>query len=102
MKRQAIDEGGWFDIEAATKFEEDTFWDGRNHISRATGTQWNHEVLYCTRKGVYVINHYSQWQGSHEHWTKISAQAAAEWLIKNGHEPPDDALAAAAAAEQEV
>ncbi len=55
MKRQAIDGGGWFDREAATKFQESTHWNGSNHISNATGSQWNHEALYCTRRGVYVL-----------------------------------------------
>ena len=101
MKRQPIDGGGWFDIESATKYTEDTHWDGNNHISNATGSQWEHEALYCTRKGVYVLNHWSQWQGSSESWTRIDATEAATWLVQNGEEPPDGGLADAAA-EQEV
>ena len=101
MKRQAIDDGGWFDIESATRFREDTFWNGSNHISCATGSQWDHQDLYCTRKGVYVLNRYSQYRESHETWTRVSAEEAAAWLVRNGHEPPEGDLSQAVA-EQEV
>ncbi|MBZ5574867.1 MAG: hypothetical protein LAO09_23685 [Acidobacteriia bacterium] len=45
MTRQALTDGSgaWFDRSAAEAFEESTTWDGRNHISDATGSQWNHE-----------------------------------------------------------
>ena len=97
MRRQTIDGGGWLDLDRAKKYDEDTRWDGNNHISVATGSQWNHEALYCTRKGVYVINSWSQWQGSGESWTRIDA---ADWLMRNGHEPVDAATAEATASAE--
>jgi hypothetical protein len=72
---------GWFDIDAAEKFREDTEWDGNNHISKATGSQWNHETLYRTKGGRWVLNKWSQWQGSHETWEFVSDVEAREWLI---------------------
>lgn len=92
MKRQSLtdDSGRWFDLDKAEKFEEDTFWDGRNRISKATGSQWNHEVIYRTASGLWVKNAWSQWQGSHESWTEISHTESAAWLIANGHEPHEE------------
>jgi hypothetical protein len=86
MTRQAIDEGGWFDRDAAKRWSEGTRWDGSNHISVATGSQWEHESLWRTKRGVYVLHAWSDWQGSGEGWTRIDASEAAEWLIRNGHE----------------
>ena len=101
MKRQPIEGGSWFDLDRAEHYPESTHWNGNNHISDATGSQWNHETLYCTRGGVYVLNYWSQWQGSGESWTRLDATEAAEWLVRNGHEPPEGELADAAA-EQEI
>jgi hypothetical protein len=42
MRRQALTDGTgrWFDLDKAERFEEATFWDGRNRISLATKSQW--------------------------------------------------------------
>ena len=40
--------GRWFDPEKAEKWEEATRWTWQNHISRATGSQWEHEELSRT------------------------------------------------------
>ena len=96
MTRQNLDNGTWFDRSAATEYTEDTWWDGKNHISKATGSQWDHEELYKTAKGKWVKRWWSQWQGSGESWEIISEKAAYTWLIKNG-EPdavPPEFLAA--------
>jgi hypothetical protein len=77
---------GWFDADTATKFEEDTYWDGRNRISKATGSQWNHEALYRTKGGRWVLNRWSQWQGSRETWEFLDDDAAREWLISQNHD----------------
>jgi hypothetical protein len=86
VRTPVTDESGeqisWFDPEAAVKVSETTFWNGNNHISRATRSQWNHEALYITRKGRMVLNHWSQWQGSVESYIEISVDQAAQWLIQ--------------------
>ena len=69
---------------------EDTDWNGNNHISRATGSQWTHQTLYRSRKGRYYIVHESQWQGSLPHAEWVSGQEAARWLMLMEHELPDD------------
>jgi hypothetical protein len=75
---------------ATQSWEESTFWDGNNHISRATRTQWTHQTLYRSRKGRYWVEHMSQWQGSHPHAEWISPEGAARWLLANDHELPED------------
>jgi hypothetical protein len=93
--RQALEDRGWFCPETSEHFKEDTWWNGNNHISCSTGSQWEHEELYRTKGGAWVRHSYSQMQGSSEHWYKISALEATEWLIKNHEELPDDLMEAA-------
>lgn len=84
MARQNVfnEEGklmGWFDLNAAEKFEEDTFFDGSNHISRATGSQWSHQKLFRTKKGQWVLH---TWGGyGNASWVFIGDAAAKEWLL---------------------
>ena len=77
---------GWFDDEKAVTFKEDRHWDGSNWISIATGSQWNHQDLYRTAGGRWVLHHWSQWQGSRDWYEFISDERAREWLILNGHD----------------
>lgn len=90
---------GWFDEARATKYGEESYHDGRNFISRATGTQWDHEQLYRTAKGAWVLNAWSQWQGSRETYRRISDEEAAAWLVTNEHEPPKSLASAVALQE---
>lgn len=83
MNRQPLDDGGWFDLDTAEHWDEATRHDGRNMISIATGSQWDHEELYRTRKGLWVLHAWSQWQGSTESWQRLSTPIAIEWLIRN-------------------
>jgi len=94
MKRVSIGDGRWFNADKADKFYEGRDFDGSNHISRATGSQWEHETLYHTAKGKWVLYHWSQWQGSRDSYTVISDQDSYRWLIRNGHhdEVPDEAM----------
>lgn len=83
MKRQPLDNGRWFDIDSAMTYKEDTYWDGNNHISKVTGSQWEHEQLYYTKTGKWVLNCWSQIQGGRETWEIIDAETAYNWLINN-------------------
>ncbi len=88
MTRVALtDGGGWFDADKAEKVNEGSTHDGRNMISLATGSQWEHEALYRTRGGKWILNHWSNYQGSRESYTLISDADAAAWLVRNGQEP---------------
>jgi hypothetical protein len=83
----------WFDADRATVYEEATHWDGSNTISDATGTQWDHEELYRTATGRWVLHAWSQWQGQPETYTEIPAAEATDWLLRNDHAdvvPPEE------------
>lgn len=91
MATYRMDDGTIVKTENATKsWDEATRFDGRNHISVATGSQWNHQNLYRSRKGRYYIEHWSQWQGSAPHAEWVSNHEAARWLLANEHELPED------------
>ena len=85
MARQQLTDGSgkWFDLATATAWEEKTHWDGSNHISLATGSQWNHEVLYRTGGGRFILHKWSQWQGRPSTFEEISGNTGWDWLIRN-------------------
>ena len=87
MERIAMTDGSgrWFDKEKAECFEEDSNWDGSNSVSKATGSKTEHEVLYKTAGGNWVLNCWSQWQGTTETWEIVSESVAVEWMLTNGH-----------------
>lgn len=98
MSTYRMDDGTVVKTENATaSWKEDTRWDGSNHISVATGSQWEHQTLYRSRRGRYWLEHTSQWQGSAPYAEWISKRAAAAWLLANDHEIPDDLAAEAEA-----
>ena len=91
MARFRMSDGMVVDTGNASKvWEEDTFFDGSNHISRATGGQWDHETLYRSRRGRYYVVSSTQWQGSVDSAEWVSKEEAARWLLTNDHEIPDD------------
>ncbi len=77
--------GSWFDADRADLYKEDTRWDGRNHISVATGSQWHHEWLYRTAAGRYVLHSFSNYEGTTERYEAIGKTEAYNWLIANDH-----------------
>lgn len=101
MDRTALTDGSgrWFDAEAAQTWKESTRWDGSNHISCATGSQWDHEMLWRTASGLWVLNTYSNRQGVAETYREITAEEAAGWLVRNEHEPADECAKEFAALE---
>ena len=77
--------GKWFQRDKAQEWDEDTDWNGNNHISRATGSQWEHQRLYRTASGRWILHHWSQYQGTLETYEEIDDNTAARWLSVNGH-----------------
>lgn len=75
---------GWFDVDAAHSWDEDREFDGSNMISVATGSQWDHERLFLTAKGAWVLKQWSQWQGSRTTYQRIYESRAVDWLVANG------------------
>ena len=83
MTRRALDGSRWFDDATSTRFSEDSYHDGNNFISRATGSQWEHETLHLTAGGSWIVHHTSQWQGSTDSYTEVSTADAVAWIIQN-------------------
>jgi hypothetical protein len=80
---EETEHAGWFSEDSATRYSEATDWNGNNHISRNTGSQWEHEELYRTAQGRWVLGRYSNWQGtlpSHEY---VTDDVARQWLMRN-------------------
>lgn len=94
MKRIALTDrsGRWFDSEKAELIKEELFWDGNNWISRATGSQWEHEWLYRTRGGKWILNHWSNFQGVTETYIEINNKTAAAWLASQTIAPHADCV----------
>lgn len=92
MSRYKMDDGTFVDTrKAKTSWDESTRWNGNNHISVPTGSQWEHETLYLSAKGNYYIEYTSQWQGTFPHAEFVSKEEAATWIFENcPSEMPDD------------
>ena len=87
MSRYSMDDGTIVDTKKASKsWDEDTRWDGRNHISVTTGSQWHHQRLHRSRKGRYYLECWSDWQGSIDRAEWINNHDAAKWLLANEHD----------------
>ena len=80
---------------ATQHWNEDTRWNGNNHISVATGSQWEHQTLYRSRRGRYYLEHESQWQGSTSSAEWVSNEEAARWLLANNETVPEELEAVA-------
>lgn len=83
MSRHALATGGWFDTAAANAYEETRRVEDGKSISLATGSEHQHETLYRTKGGTWVLHHWPSWRDQPEHWTQISPVQAASWMILN-------------------
>lgn len=96
MKTYKMEDGTVVNIDNAQQsWEEASDWDGRNHISRPTGSQWEHQTLYRSAKGRYYLVHESNRQGTPPHAEFITPAQAAAWLTLNGRDLPPDLVDAA-------
>jgi len=87
MTTYRMQDGAIIKTENATgHWKEDTRWNGNNHISVATGSQWSHEELYRSKKGRFYIEHWSQMQGSLPSVEWVDDRVAVAWLMANDHE----------------
>lgn len=94
MSRYTMDDGTIVDTKNAVQhWDEGTRWNGNNHISIATGSQWVHQTLYQSRKGRYYVETVSQWQGSTPRAEWVSNREAAKWLLAMEHDLPEDLAA---------
>lgn len=90
MARYRIDDTVIDTANSTAHYEEATFHDGRNLISKATGSQWTHQDLYRSRRGRYYVVHTSQIQGSRDTAEWVSEHEAARWLLANDHKLPEE------------
>jgi hypothetical protein len=74
---------GWFDSDKAEFIEEAKRWNGHNMVSVHTVDQFAHQGLYRTAKGRWVLNCWSQRQGSEQTYEFVTDEQARTWLLKN-------------------
>lgn len=79
--------GQWFSEDKAECFEQDTYWNGNNWVSKATGKQNYHETLYLTKGGKFILKEYNDYSGSVNQYTIIDKDAAAVWFSINEFDP---------------
>jgi len=86
-KRIALTDGSntYFDKDRATKYDEDTNWDGHNNVSVATGSEFNHQILYRTANGSWVLHSWSQQERTVDKYEAIPDADAFAWLVCDGH-----------------
>ncbi len=74
---------GWFDDSKAQCIEETRWWRGTDLQSVHTTKTFEHQGLYRTAGGRWVLHAWSQWQGTTPTYRFITDDQAREWLIRN-------------------
>lgn len=95
------DYAGHFNADKASYHSERTRWNGQNHVSLATGTEWDHEELIRTAGGDWVLRRWSQWEGSKEGYSYVSPGKAQEWLLISEYDDDEIAEIMGAPVEEE-
>ena len=96
MSRYRMSDGMIVDTDKASKsWTEASYHDGRNRISVCTGSQWDHQKLYRSKRGRYYLECWSDWQGSQPSAEWISNEEATRWLLMCYYDLPDDLAAMA-------
>jgi hypothetical protein len=85
---------------ARNVWEENTYFDGRNHISSATGSQWDHQMLYESSRGNFYIVSESDYQGSPTTAEFVDEKQAVMWLLQNEIDPPERLASVVAEVEE--
>jgi len=75
------DSSKWFARHKSIEFSETLTWDGNSHISNATGSLWDHETLYFTKGGNWVLHWIRELNPITESFSMIPENAAIDWLI---------------------
>lgn len=77
---------GHFDRDKAEAIDEETRWNGSNNVSVHTRDEFDHQRLYRTAQGRWVLHGWSQRQGRADTFEFISDEYARDWLIVNNDE----------------
>lgn len=73
---------GWFDMDKALVFYEDTYVDANgNKIGRATRTQWGRETLILTSGGRWVLGRHSYARDAGTTYKYITGNEAQGWVL---------------------
>jgi hypothetical protein len=81
--------GRWFDVEKAEIFPEAAYWNGANYVSKSTESPWEHQELYKTASGRYILHYWADLQPALESLVMISSVVAAKWLAVNEYGPDE-------------
>ena len=94
MSTYRMDDDTVVKTENATEhWDEESDWDGSNHIGRSSRSQWHDHTLHRSRKGRYWLEYRSRVQGEHDHAEWLSNHAAARWLLANDYDLPEELAA---------
>src|SRR5437016_2404935 len=81
--------GRWFDLEATRRFDESTAYAGDGvDVSRQTGNSWEHETLFLTTNGMFVLHCLNDRNPTLASFTEYPPDKAIPWLLANGY--PDE------------
>ena len=72
------------------EWEEGSYFNSKEYVSKATDSCWYHEALCLTEKGTWLIRRWMQRvafarAAGPESWREISLAKAITWLITNGY-----------------
>lgn len=75
---------GWFDPDRSERFDQDTRWDGNNHVGVITGSQFIDEYLYRTPGGRWVLNHDAhRYCNGPDTYRFLADTEARDWLLRS-------------------
>jgi hypothetical protein len=82
----ADNSGRWFDIDSAREWPESVMLasDG-TPVSRASGNSWEHETLYLTSHGSFVMHFFDEHNPSLSQFVECDPKKAVKWLLSNGY-----------------
>lgn len=75
---------GWFDPDTATRFDQDTEWNGHNLVGVITKSEFVNEHLYRTKGGRWILNHDSRnYHDGPDAYEFVTDEDARDWLIRS-------------------
>lgn len=75
---------GWFDPQAATRYDQGREWDGNNLVGVVTGSQWVDEYLYRTAGGRWVLNRdATRYHNGPNAYRFLDDDEARDWLLRS-------------------
>lgn len=78
--------GRWFDKDSAKEWREAVILaDDGTPVSMATRNSWEHETLYLTKAGSFVMWFFNEHNHSLSQYVEWDEDKAAKWLLANGH-----------------